>query len=69
MLEKVYKVEFMSYSDALKATVKTHPENGEKEKYLEVGKEHFLVRESELEKFKVYGYGFRSVTFVGNMDV
>jgi hypothetical protein len=36
-------------------------------KYITVGKEPFLVRESELEKYMAWGGGFRIIRFVGNI--
>lgn len=41
--------------------------NKKTDKYLDVGKEPFLIRESELEKYREYGNGFRTVKFVGNI--
>ena len=37
-------------------------------KYLTVGKEPFLVKESELDKYRAWGNGFRYIEFVGNID-
>lgn len=66
-MEKVYEVEFMNYTNYMKDTVS----NGEKEignvKYINVGKEPFLIRESEFDKYMKYGGGFRIVRFVGNI--
>lgn len=67
MIEKVYEVEFMTYTNCMKDTVC----NGEKEigdmKYINVGKEPFLIRESEFGKYMKYGGGFRILRFVGNI--
>ena len=38
-------------------------------KYITVGYEPFLVRESELEKYMAYGSGFRIIKFVGNIII
>lgn len=66
-MEKVYEVEFMNYTNCMRDTVS----NDEKEignmKYIDVGKEPFLIRESEFDKYMKYGGGFRIVRFVGNI--
>lgn len=73
MLEKVYAVEFMSYTNCLRDTVSDW--NGissftGKEKYLTVkGPNEFLVKESDLEKYRKYGQGYKNIRFVGWMDV
>ena len=69
-MEKIYAVEFISYTNCLKNTVsdwdgKGIPKVGEQE-YLTVG-HNFLVRESELEKYRKFGQGYRSITFVGEL--
>lgn len=65
--EKVYEVEFMKYTNCMRDTIS----NDEKEignmKYINVGKEPFLIRESEFDKYMKYGGGFRIVRFVGNI--
>ena len=67
--EKVFSVDFMYYTDILETTVRTEPEekNGVKNyadcEYLEV--KDLLVRESDLDKYKKYGGGFRNIHFVG----
>lgn len=66
-MEKVYEVEFMKYTNCMRDTIS----NDEKEignmKYINVGKEPFLIRESEFDKYMKYGGGFRIVRFVGNI--
>lgn len=66
-MEKVYEVEFMNYTNCMRDVVS----NDEKEignmKYIDVGKEPFLIRESEFDKYMKYGGGFRIVRFVGNI--
>lgn len=37
-------------------------------KYINVGKEPFLIKESDFDKYMKYGGGFRVVRFVGNME-
>lgn len=66
-MEKVYEVEFMQYTNCSRDTVCNNAESIKDSKYINVGKEPFLVRESELEKYREYGNGFRTVKFVGNI--
>ena len=69
--EKVYAVEFMEYTNCLNDTVSDW--NGESPfefgntNYISVGKNNFLVRESELDFYRKFGQGYRNITFVGNM--
>lgn len=65
--EKVYKVEFMTYTNAMKNTVSNNAEDITDKKFIDVGHEPFLVRESELDFYQKYGNGFRSIEFVGNL--
>ena len=73
MLEKVYAVEFMSYTNYLKDTVSDWDGISSftgNEKYLNVkGPHQFLVKEADLEKYRKYGQGYNKITFVGWMDV
>lgn len=64
MLEKIYAVTFMSYTNCFNNTVWNEDEG----KYLMVGKE-FLVKESDLPKYQKYGDGYREVMYVGSMEV
>jgi len=71
-LEKIYFVEFMSYTNCLNDTVSDWngegiPKVGE-QKYLHVG-HNFLVKESELEKYRKFGEGYRIIKFVGELLV
>ena len=66
-MEKVYKVEFMEYTNCMKDVVSNNKGIGIS-RFVNVGKEPFLVAESELDKYREYGGGFRSLTFVGNME-
>lgn len=71
-LEKVYKVTFMTYTNVMKDTVSDwdgKPSNISKVKCLSVGKEPFLVRESDLDKYRCFGDGYRDIQFIGNMEV
>ena len=67
-MEKVYKVEFMEYTNYMRDTVSNQKMEIGNKKYLTVGKEPFLVKESELDKYRVWGNGFRYIEFVGNID-
>lgn len=68
-MEKVYEVEFMEYTNCMRDTVcNKYKEIGDM-KYITVGKEPFLVRESELEKYMAWGGGFRIIRFVGNIVI
>ena len=70
-LEKIYSVEFMTYTDGLKDTVSDWDgESGSIKdiKYLKVP-EPFLVKESDLDKYRTYGDGYRNTKFVGYMEV
>lgn len=68
-MEKVYEVEFMQYTNCVRNTVCDDSENIGDQKYIDVGKEPFLIKESDFEKYIKYGKGFRVVKFVGNMEV
>lgn len=68
-MEKVYEVEFMAYTNCLRDTVSNCAKKIGDMKYLDVGYEPFLVRESELEKYMAWGNGFRIIRFVGNIVI
>lgn len=63
-MEKVYKVEFMNYTNSCHNAVYSESTDS----YISVGKEPFLIKESELSKYELYGGGFRTLTFVGNIE-
>lgn len=63
-MEKIYKVTFMEYNNVLRDTIA----NKDNTDYINVGREPFLVRESELDTYMDYGGGFRSMVFVGNIE-
>ena len=70
--EKVYKVEFMSYTNVTKNVVARYRKDTNCNKtadYLDVGPSPFLVKESDLEKYREYGDGYRSIEFVGKIEV
>lgn len=68
-MEKVYSVEFMRYTNACEDTVSDQRDDFISDiQYLHVGYAPFLVKESELDKYSKFGGGFRSITFVGNIQ-
>ena len=68
--EKVYQVEFMEYTNCNKNTVaKYGPDKFKDTKYLEVGPDPFLVKESDLDKYKDFGGGYKLLMFVGFIEV
>ena len=64
-LEKVYIVDFIYYTNCMRDTV-YNEETGE---HLDVGRLGFLVRESELEKYRKYGKGYESIKLVGQVCI
>lgn len=66
-MEKVYKVEFMQYTNCLMNTVSDGNDDIGERKYLKVGTDPVIIRESDLLKYMKYGNGFRSVEFIGNL--
>lgn len=66
-MEKVYEVEFMRYTNCMKDTVSDGGEIGNT-KFINVGKEPFLIKESEFDHYKKFGGGFRIIRFVGNIS-
>lgn len=68
-MEKAYEVVFMEYTDGMRDTVCNPKKEIGDRKYIIVGHEPFLVKESELEKYSAWGGGFRSIRFVGNIVV
>lgn len=65
--EKVYAVEFMTYTNCMRDAV--HCE--ENSTYLSIDKPNspLLVLESKLDKYRKYGGGFKSITYVGSMII
>ena len=72
-LEKVYKVDFMAYINVLHDTVSDWDGVSKitgNEKYLTVkAPNEFLVKESDLEKYRKFGQGYNKITFVGWMEI
>ena len=67
--EKVYSVEFMTYTNCMRDTVSDGNKNIGETECLDLGKENFLIRESELDFYKNFGNGFRKLTFVGYIRI
>ena len=68
-MEKIYKVDFMKYTNVFKDTVSNQAKEIKDEKYLRIGNEPFLVRESELDKNRAWGGRFCYIDFVGNIEL
>ena len=67
MMEKVYKVKFMQYTNCFMDTISDANEDIGERKYLKVGADPVIIRESDLPKYMKYGNGFRSIEFIGNI--
>jgi len=72
-MEKIYAVKFRRYTNCLQDTVSNGKDDHTLEdlkdtKYLNVGKDPFLIRESDFEKYKEFGGGFESLTYVGMLS-
>jgi hypothetical protein len=71
-MEKVYRIEFMRYTNYSKETVDDAKDPftpiGEIN-YLHIGEGPFLVLEKDLEYYRQFGGGFRSIEYVGIMDL
>lgn len=72
IVEKVYKVEFIEYTNCLNDTVSDWNGHGlpklDEINYLHVGNNGFLVRERDLEKYRKFGKGYRNISLVGIME-
>jgi len=72
-MEKVYRVEFMRYTNYSKEVVDDAKDPaialiGETN-YLHIGEGPFLVLEKDLEYYRQFGGGFRVIEYVGVMDL
>lgn len=63
---KIYKVEFVEYTNALRDTVSNGNDLGNY-KYIKVSKEGFLVREEHLNYISQYGKGIKNAILVGEL--
>lgn len=68
-MEKVYEVEFMNYTNAMRNCVSDGSEDLGNIKYVHVGKEAFLIKESAIDYYRQFGGGFRNLKFIGNMEI
>ena len=68
-LVKVYEVEFMTYTNYIRDTVSNGAKKVEDLEYINTKCEPFLVPETDLDTYRKYGDGFRSIRFVGNMEI
>lgn len=70
--EKIYAVDFISYTNCMNDTVSDWDGTGSPmdrdTEYLHVEKP-FLIRESDIDYYKKFGQGFRSLTLVGYLSV
>lgn len=71
--EKIYSVTFRWYTNCLNDTVSDWDGNSVEldphTKYIDVGKDPCLVRESDLSYFQKFGGGFDTVKFVGVLHI
>lgn len=58
----------MQYSDYMNRSVCNGTKEIKDSKYIDVGKEPFLIKESDLDRYREYGGGFRSLKFIGNIE-
>ena len=65
--EKIYAVEFNSYTNALNNVVSDGNKEIGKTKYIHIPEGGLLVKESELDEYRKYGNGFASTKFVGTI--
>lgn len=68
---KIYSVVFRRYTNCSRDTISDRTEDSLSDlttsKYLDVGRDPFLIREDEIEKYRYWGCGIESLTFVGHM--
>lgn len=71
--EKIYSVTFRRYTNCLNDAVSDYDENSLEldphTKYIDIGKDPCLVRESDLSYFQKFGGGFDSIKFVGIIHI
>lgn len=69
-MEKIYEVEFLNYTNSMRDTASCNSNEylNIDNKYIDIPKDgSLLVKESELEFYKNYGNGYRSITYVGEL--
>lgn len=65
--EKVYFVKFNDYTNSTYSTVRySNIEEGQDE-YLDIPYGGLVIRESELEKYRKFGNGYKTIKLVGSM--
>ena len=57
----------MQYTNHCRNTVSDGNEDIGKIKYLMIGTDPVIIKESDLSKYMKYGNGFRSIEFIGNL--
>ena len=60
---KVYSIEFNQYTNCMRDTVWCE----EEDKYLDVGKGTFLILEEDIDKYRKFGGGIKSLIYVGDI--
>lgn len=59
----IYKIDFLQYTNSSRDTVYSE----RFDKYIEVNKEGFTAKESDLDYLKEFGKGFRELKFIGTL--
>ena len=68
-MERIYAVEFNTYTNALRDTVSDGNKNIGETEYIHLPKDvPFLIRESELLEYMKYGNGYKSIYCVGAIN-
>ena len=65
--EKVYFVKFNLYTNGTYLTVAYHNDIDGTSEYLDIPYGGLLIRESELEKYRKFGNGYKTIKLVGSM--
>lgn len=60
---RVYAITFNQYTNCMRDTVWCE----ETDKYLDVGRDTFLIFEDDIEKYKKFGNGIKTLTYMGDM--
>lgn len=61
-MEKIYAVEFVDYTNCCRTAVRCE----ETDEYLHIDPDlPFLIRESDIEKYRKFGKGYKSLELVG----
>ena len=65
-LNKVSSMKLNEYNDFVDEDGKLISDNGNNYKYLDIPNP-FIIREDEIEKYKKYGCGYKSLEYVGSI--